>query len=241
LDHHDQAMADANRAVKLDKSNRWSWQRLAQAHETQQEWASAAKAYEKFFNLQPDDSSCWLSYANALIAAGQLDEYRIYCVKLVERNTETEDPQKALRIISCLNKAPNAVEDWITPIRLAELVLASEKPDKIKPACLFCRAGQYQRSIELREESINEAQQINGWDFIWLGLAYHGLNELEEAQSYLAKAEQYAVEKPGLANDPNYPRLYRELSELLVSKTASTQPEKSPVIQKVTSEDGPDR
>jgi tetratricopeptide (TPR) repeat protein len=182
-----------------------------------------------------------LPYAYALLAAGQLDQYRVFCTELVERNAETGDLQKAWRIIVCLIKGPDAVEDWTTPIRLAELVLASEKPDKEKLACLFCRAGQYQRSIELREESIREAQRDpNGWDSIWLGLASHGLNELEEAQNYLTKAEQYAAKEPELADDPNYTRLQRELAELLVSQTESTQREQSRVTQSVPSEADPD-
>jgi len=207
-------------------------------HETQKEWGLAAEAHGKFFDIEPDDSSCWLPYANALLASDQLEEYRTFCTELIERNAGTEDPQKARLIIFCLNKAPDGVEDWTVPIRLAGLVLASEEPSTDHVSLLFARAGQYRRSIELQEKAVQAAQRdLNAWDCLRFGLAYHGLGDFEKAQGYLEQADKLADEHASVKEDPNYQKLHREVSKLVVSKAVRAKQEQSRITQNTLLED----
>jgi tetratricopeptide (TPR) repeat protein len=236
------ALSDAERAAELNANNKWAWLNLAQISEGQQQWERVAAGYGKFLSFQPDDSRYWIPYANALLASGQLEEYRTFCTELVKRNANSKDPKKARLIIYCLNKAPNAIEDWAVPIRFAELVLASEKPSANHVSLLFVRAGQYRRSIELQEQATREAQrELNAWDCLRLALAHHGLGDVEQARNLMTNAEKLAAENTELTMDSNYQKLHQEVSELVASKEVRAKKEQSRIPQNTLLENGSEK
>ena len=237
LGRYDAAAADFSKVVELRSPDGTITANLLKELGNQlfrdQDWAAAAVVYHQYLQNSPDDSRYWLAYVKSLLGSGRIEDYHAYCAALVERFGQTEDPQTAQWIIFCLNKVPNAVCDWTIPLRLAEVVLTSEAPNKKSLASLYSRAGQHKRSIELREEAIQDAQrEFTATDCILIGLSYHGLGEFEEAKNYLDKADRIAVEDAVQKNDTDYQGLYLELAELLASITQRSAGRRSREKQK---------
>ncbi|MCS7469981.1 protein kinase [Stieleria sp. ICT_E10.1] len=193
------------------------------------DWAAAAVVYHHYLQNSPDDSRYWLAYVKSLLFSGRIKDCHAYCADLLEQFGQTEDPQTAQILIYCLNRDPAAVEDWTVPLRLAELVLTSEAPNKKNLAFLYSRAGQHKRAIELREESIRDAQrEFTATDCILIGLSYHGLGDFEAAKHYLDKANRIAAEDAAQKNDTDYQGLYRQLAELLASAVQRSEEANEP-------------
>ena len=208
------AAADFNKVVELRSSDGTITPNLLKELGDQlfreEDWAAAAVVCHEYLQNSPDDSQCWLAYVKSLLFSGRIKDCHAYCAELIERFGQTEDPHTAQILIYCLNRDPEAVEDWTIPLRLAEVVLTSETPNKKSLAYFYSRVGQHKRSIELREESIRDAQrEFTATDCILLGLSYHGLSDFKEAKNYLDKADRIASEDAAQKNDTDYQGLYR--------------------------------
>ena len=237
LGRYDAAAADFSKVVELRSPDGTITANLLKELGNQlfrdQDWAAAAVVYHQYLQNSPDDSRYWLAYVKSLLGSGRIEDYHAYCTELVERFGQTEDPQTAQWIIFCLNKVPNAVRDWTIPLRLAEVVLTSEAPNKKSLAFLYSRAGQHNRSIELLQESIREEKrELTAKDCVRFGLAYHALGEFEEANNYLDKADRIAAENAAQKSNTDYQGLYRELAERLASSVQRPELAEEPVKAK---------
>ena len=215
-----EAVIDAAKATELDQHNRWAWQRLAQATETQHEWDQAADAYEKVLTFQPDDAGYWNAYTRTLVASGQIAKYREFCAGLLKRNGQTEDAKIARSLTQPLLYGADAVDDWSLPLKLSQIVLnrggGNHEVMSIVSE-LLCRAGQYERSLELRAQAIAQAgREPHGWDCFWRAMAHQGLGNIEQARELATQAKELADSgKLGAKNSTMFEFMYRELMEKL--------------------------
>ena len=209
LGKQEMALADAKKIFELGPA-------AAILHEKKTRWLQAAEVYQTLLRLQPNDSRYWQRYANALLVSGQSEQHRDFCAALIEQFGPTSDPAVALEIILCLIIVPDAVDDWSVPLRLGELLLASEKPEKRCVIGLLMRAGEYQRAIELSREANQEAGgKLKSIPCLWTGLAHHRLGELDKAKGMLRQAKEREPESPYVTNMVTYQMLYRELADLV--------------------------
>ena len=192
----DLAAADAEQAVALDDGNRWAWHQLGQVCSKLKNWTRAAEVYQRLLEFEPNGSGYWLKYTNALVASGQLSKYREFCAELLERHGLTDDPKIASEFTHRLLLGPDAVDDWSLPLKLSQLVLNSGSGKhwvKIHVSELLCRAGEYERSLELRAEAIAQAgREPHGWDCFWQAMAHHGLGNIDQARDLASKARELA-------------------------------------------------
>ncbi len=175
-------------------------------------WDRAAEAYSKVLALEPEASKYWDPYTKSLVFSGQLTEYRAFCKKLLDQYGETDDSQVARSITGRLLISPDAVGDWSKPLKLAELLL-SQDGTKAHVSEIYCRAGKYQQSLDLRAEAIAEAgREANGWDCFWQGMAHRGLGDHERAFEFASKARQLADSgRLGAKNLKVFNLMYMEL------------------------------
>jgi hypothetical protein len=131
-----------------------------------------------------------------LVACGRHAEHREYCAKLLEQHGQTKNPNVALGLIGALIYGPNAVDDWSLPLKLSQLVLSSDGGrhyKKTRVSSLLCRAGEYERSLELRAETITEAgREPHGLACLWQAMAHQGLGNLDQARVLASKARELA-------------------------------------------------
>jgi hypothetical protein len=131
-----------------------------------------------------------------LVACGRHAEHRDYCAKLLEQHGQTKNPKIALVLLDALVSGPNAVDDWSLPLKLSQLVLSSDgglRSRKNRVAKLLCRAGEYERSLELGAEAITGAgREPHGWDCLWQAMAHQGLGNIDQARVLASKARELA-------------------------------------------------
>lgn len=211
----DAALADIEKVLELKNYNSSSWHGLHRICDARKDWQPALEAYEDFFRQEPPNADViWESYVVALVASGQHGKYREFCGKLIEQYGQTDDPDLARNVIKCLVTGEDAVDDWSVPLRLGDLLLASEKPKRL--IGLLMRAGEYQRAIQSSREANQEAGgKLKSIPCLWTGLAHHGLGELDEAKRMLSQAKEREAESPYATARVVYQMLYRELADLV--------------------------
>jgi tetratricopeptide (TPR) repeat protein len=192
----DLALADAERAVALDGGNRWGWHQLGLVCSKLKKWTRSTEVYQRLLEFEPNDSSYWWRYTIALVASGQLTKYREFCAELLERHGQTDDPLIANGLIGSLCLGPDVVDDWSVPLRLSQFVLNSESVNhemKSHVSELLCRAGEYERSLEMRAEAIAEAgREPHASDCCWQAMAHQGLGNIDQARDLASRARELA-------------------------------------------------
>jgi tetratricopeptide (TPR) repeat protein len=174
--------------------------------------------HQRLLELDPNDYLG--SYVNALVASGQLTNYREFIAELLERHSQTDDPKIARSLTALLLVGPDAVDDWSLPLRLSQLVLNSGSGDPRVTSHvseLLCRAGVYERSLELRAEAIAEGgREPHAWDCFWQAMAHQGLGNIDQARVLASKARELADSgKLGAPNSTTFEFMHRELTEKL--------------------------
>ena len=128
-----------------------------------------------------------------LLLSGQQDEYRRICRELLEKHAQTEsaatashvvrmcvlDPDfgESERLISLGQRAAKGGNDW----NLYALGMA------------YCRAGDYDRAIEWLQKAFDSQKRTHGGPAVaalQLAITCHRAGRMEEAKSWLDKAEQ---------------------------------------------------
>jgi tetratricopeptide (TPR) repeat protein len=205
------SVRDPAALAKLPATEREEWQRFwtavaalvatepveqGRAWAVRREWAHAADCYARAFVRGPtEDGNFWFEYAALLLLSGDRLGYARACAHLMERCGKNGEPRSYLVARAC-TLAPGAVADAALPGRLAEVELRASPGEfwsLTEQGALAYRAGRFQPSATFFAQSLqaNPKPGAAVLNWLWLALANERLGKLEEARTWLGKAQSW--------------------------------------------------
>jgi tetratricopeptide (TPR) repeat protein len=205
------SVRDRAALAKLPDAERAQWQRLwadvtallaadpleqGRSRAARREWAQAADGYARALKGgSTDDGHFWFEYAALLLLSGDRSGYARACSHLIERCDKASD-LRAYHVARACTLAPDAVADVSVPRRLSEKELrdsAREFWSLTEQGALAYRAGRYQESVPLFEQSLQADPKVGRavLNWLWLALAHQRLGKAEEARRWLGKAQAW--------------------------------------------------
>src|SRR5262249_13316267 len=152
------------------------------------------------------------------------DRYRAACTAMLDRFDRTTDRGVANTVAWACTLAPGAVTDPERPVALARRAVAQVQDDPILVntyGITLYRAGKFELALQeiLRPVALRQGTG-NEWDWLYLAMAYHRLEQPEEARTWLDKAARRIEESSGSSIPPGAAAAYtweqrRELPLLL--------------------------
>jgi tetratricopeptide (TPR) repeat protein len=172
----------------------------AQVDEARGMFAPARAAIEEAVQLQealcgahdPLVEDLLWQQARLDLAAGDVDEYRTACRRLVAAFDDETEPDRLLNLVWICELVPGAVEDPHQLVPWAEKALSRNRLASAHHTVLagaLYRAGEYDRAIEQLQESIRLHQ--TGGSFaakVFLSMAHARRGEMDEARDWFEKA-----------------------------------------------------
>src|SRR5262249_33595434 len=153
---------------------------------------------------------------------GERDRYRQACARMVDRFARSGNVNAAYWLTWCCVLLPDAIADWQAPLQLAEKAHAhnaknfdmiSQYPRALYPARRIEEA--LQRFTEAEAAHKQNADTLNPVEYNWffLAMAHHRLDNHAEAASWLKKAVR-AIDEPPPASalNPNTKKWNRRLT-----------------------------
>jgi tetratricopeptide (TPR) repeat protein len=163
------------------------------------EWDEARSEFMKVFNLAPDDLETTFEYAGVLLLAGDLEDYKQLCARLLNRGNKLKCfsyPERRSNLVAriCLL----ATDPGADTAQLSTLAERAVKAESNRPWNLHSlglahyRAGQYGEAIKRLRESMESgpnwpAQPVN---WLVLAMAHYQLGNTAEAQQWFDKSVQ---------------------------------------------------
>jgi tetratricopeptide (TPR) repeat protein len=205
------SVRDAPALAKLPDVERKEWQCLwadvaaqlaadpleqGRVRAARRDWDRAADRYARALARCPtDDSHFWFEYAALALLSGDRPGYNRACAHMIERCGKPGGP-RAYHTARACTLAPDAVADPALPGRLAERELhyyAGQFWSLTEQGALAYRAGRFQESIALFEQSLqaNSKPGAAVLNWLWLALAHQRLGKSEEARRWLTKAQAW--------------------------------------------------
>jgi WD40 repeat protein/serine/threonine protein kinase/tetratricopeptide (TPR) repeat protein len=195
------------------------WQgRLVSLYIDQGHYEKAEQVYVKAVELYPDTDYTRFSLALLQLYAGDIEGYRRTCVRMLDHfvliGREPHDSSfgSTMACWACV-LAPDAVKDLVSVIKLAEAGLIKSyvgDQDHLNMGVVLYRTGKFEEAIDKLEELVtkwekrgllpNTMSPASAWFF--LAMAHHQLGQYQEAEKWLAKAnERVELE---LAGNPRF-------------------------------------
>jgi tetratricopeptide (TPR) repeat protein len=132
--------------------------------------------------LNPHDAWLWYCLADAHLAAGNRDAYRLVCADMLNHFGKTQDSSIADRVLYTCLPLSDAFDDMTRLLPLAELAATNKANARLLGAALY-RAGKYEAAIEPLTQG-----QARAWDHLFLAMAHHRLGRVEKAREFLELA-----------------------------------------------------
>jgi tetratricopeptide (TPR) repeat protein len=162
------------------------------------QWNLAADAYARYSRVikpGPTYSHFCFEYAALSLLSGDRTGYTKACSHMVEEIGKPGGP-RAYHIARACTLAPDAVTDASLPSRLAASELRSNAKEfwsLTEQGALAYRAGRFQESVPLFEQSLqaNSKPGAAVLNWLWLALANQRLSKTEEARRWLDKAQAW--------------------------------------------------
>jgi tetratricopeptide (TPR) repeat protein len=143
----------------------------------------------------PDpDPQMWHLQGLLALATGNRDRYRTVCRDMLAHFGQTQKFHDAWIVARTCTLAPDAVADLGLPVKLADRALARQRanPTYLKTVGVaLYRAGRFDEARQRLTESVNR-RKLNGevWDWLYLAMTNHQLDQREEARRWLDRAVQ---------------------------------------------------
>jgi tetratricopeptide (TPR) repeat protein len=219
------SVRDPAALAKLPDSEREEWRRLwadvaallaadplehGRTCAARRDWAQAANDYSRALARGPaEDGHFWFEYAALLLLSDDRPGYTRACAHMVEQCGKARG-LRSYHVARACTLAPEPVADASLPGRLAEKELttfAREPWSLTEQGALAYRAGRFQESVPLFEQSLraNSKPGAAVLNWLWLALANQHLGKVEEARRWLDKArawlDQYRDGMPARAEE----------------------------------------
>ena len=210
LDIRLQVLGDKNAATQESMEN------LVSLYIKEERYEEAEQVYVKTVELYPDTDYTWSKIAVLQLYTGDIEHYRKTCAWMLDHFVRTGRERLdnsfggAWTCWAC-SLAPDAVGDIAEAVKLAEQGLErgyKTDLDFVNLGTILYRAGRFEEAIEKLEEldAIWEKESrlpsmvSPAYAWFFLAMAHHQLDQREEAEKWLAKANKRAEQE--LAGNP---------------------------------------
>jgi tetratricopeptide (TPR) repeat protein len=178
-------------------------------------WDEAAAEFDRSLELDPTDYYRWCLTAALHAARGDLDGYRRICKEVLERSGDTNQPQRAERIVRACLLLPGALgaADADRVQKLALRAVGGTEHDRLyywfalAKGLADYRAGRHAEAIRWMERFPLNADGAH-WDahrFAVLAMSQHRLGRADKARASLAGAKRILAKMPDPAKGQPLP------------------------------------
>src|SRR5262249_21551226 len=147
LERFDEAISDFNR-FRNGGDTGMALQFRGECYVRKRQWREALADFNELVRLEPDNLYCWHLLAVAQLAAGNLDDYRSTCAKMLERFGQTKSPAEALWITYAIVTRDDALSDKSELVRLAKFGSTNAPGAQRAHAAALYRARDYKGALE---------------------------------------------------------------------------------------------
>jgi tetratricopeptide (TPR) repeat protein len=199
-----EAEAAFRKAVRLNPNDPEPYSRRGQVYAGLEQWDKAAADFAQAIKLKPDEAIAHYWHALSCLRVGDQPGYRQTCASMIQHCAQAEQPETANWVAWTCALAPGAVDDWNSPLRLAELASRSDPKNTsffstTLGAALY-RAGRIEESIELLEKATKTFEQAGAnnprsspaYPWFFLALAHQGRGNVQGSRGCLNKATELA-------------------------------------------------
>jgi WD40 repeat protein/serine/threonine protein kinase/Tfp pilus assembly protein PilF len=195
LGRRDQAVADLAEAIRRHPADATLWQERADCLAELGKWREAAADYAAAGQRKADAPVLWFCRAAAHLAAEDLAGYRRICADMRQRFGKPETPGGANWVLFTCVLLPDALTDFNPLVQLgSQLHAKAPKHWYVLSnfgAALY-RAGRYQKAISRLEDACRvHGNGGNAYNWFFLAMAHHRLENTGDARRWLAKAVQW--------------------------------------------------
>ena len=174
-------------------------------------WDRSVAAHARAFDSQsPQAIEDWHAYSFACLQAGDREQHRRLCSRLVETYRQEADLYKVMTLGHVLIRDPDAADghDWLAK---ADLRLERNVWTDMVIGALHYRAGHYEKAISSLTASLGHDPNWKSPSLSWLLLAmsHRRLDHEAEARQWLDKAIRFVDDRAATLPDPkNATRLF---------------------------------
>jgi len=180
-------------------------------HAQRGEWKEAAAAYDRGLDLDPSDHERWCQAAALHAVARDVDGYRRTCRELVQRFGSSDHIVVVERTSKACFLLPNALSaaDFERMQKQAERMVSGTEKRSLNPFLVLAkaladyRADRHADAVSGARVWVKQFFPIHeeGWhldaaNFAILAMAYHRLDQAEEAAAALVKAQTIMTKMP---------------------------------------------
>jgi tetratricopeptide (TPR) repeat protein len=190
------AVTDYSKTIELGIDTSLLRYRRGCAYAELGQWEKAAADFAKvpWKELDAQHPPVWHQHALALLAAGDRDSYRHTCARLLERFSQTGDPNTANSVAWTCALCPGAVPAFDKCIRLVEMAIVHHRNYAYLNTlgAILYRAGHYEAAIQKLNETIKaHGKDGTAGDWLFLAMAQQRLGQAEEARRSLDKSVRW--------------------------------------------------
>jgi serine/threonine protein kinase len=200
----DAAVSDLKMAIGLDPAHTTYPELLSSLGMEHGQWEDAIDAHRLLLKIAPHNHLHWYRYAVLSLFTGDEEEYRRCCRELLNRFGRTHDPRIADRTAKTCMLTPDAVADLQPVLKLVEMVTDDYERNvsmswfPLLSGLAAYRAGDAATAVS-RLNSISldpHYYDFNGTVFAILALAHLDLEQFEEAEIWLERADECLAHWP---------------------------------------------
>jgi tetratricopeptide (TPR) repeat protein len=199
----DEAITCCTKAIELDPENAWFWRWRGTIYSDFHQYDKGAADFARAIKLKPDEATMHYWHALACLALHDLPGYRSTCAAMVKQFGRTEKPDAADCVAWTCALASGAVDDWKSPLRLAQQASRGDPKNatfSISLGAVLFRAGRIQEAIQelekktkmLEAPGANAVQTSPAYPWFFLALAHQHRGNADEARRCLDKAAELA-------------------------------------------------
>ena len=208
LGQDERAETDLDKAIELEPEKyAWRSRRIAFFSERER-WEEATEDLAKAIELKPDQHYHYYQRALVALATGDDTQYRETCRQMLEIVADSEEPMETQFTAWTSALAPDAVDDYAVPLKLAESALEAEPENQQylnSLGAVQVRAGLQEEALATFDKAAAVGESDNtssAYDYYFRALAEQALERTNAAQQSLAKANELAAAELENESDP---------------------------------------
>ncbi len=179
-------------------------------------WDNVIALTRKRLEATSDDADLWYQLANAHLANHDQNGYRRVCSEMVQNFGPTPSDEQATRIAYTCVPGADAVPGIEQLVPLARQAMTLWSGNVRLLGAVSYRLGRYQDATQYLEE--HDERQRRAWDWFFLAMSYHQLDQGEDAHRCLEKGLQWteAAENLEWTEQVEHHHLQKEARTLLI-------------------------
>ena len=216
----ERAEADLDKAIELEPEEYACRSPRILFFSERERWEEALEDLAKAIELKPGQHYHYYQRALVALATGDDSQYRETCRQMLETFADSAEPMAAQFTAWTCALAPEAVDDYAAPLKLAESAVEAEPENQQylnSLGAIQLRAGLHEEALATFDKAAAVGESDNtssAYDYYFRALAEQALERTDAAKQSLATANELAAAE--LENETDPPAWNRKLTlELL--------------------------